>query len=77
VKPPKTPKPKLKSKSESKKLRIVTVKIPVGMLEKIDKMYKKLGYATRSELIREAIRYYLGEVESEEKVIENIDEIFG
>jgi Arc/MetJ-type ribon-helix-helix transcriptional regulator len=38
------------------KLKMITLKLPEEMIEAVDKAVKLLGYANRSEFIRDAIR---------------------
>jgi len=51
-------------------MRIITFKIPKGLLEKIDRQVLKEGLSSRSELIRRALILYLSrneEVENNKK----------
>ena len=59
------------------RMRIVTIKLPADLLEKIDKALMFLGFARRSELIRIAIVEYLLRHNSlfEEKELEWREEI--
>lgn len=59
------------------RMRIVTIKLPEDLLEKIDKALMFLGFAHRSELIRTAIVEYLLRHNSlfEEKELEWREEI--
>jgi len=39
--------------------KVVSVKLDVDIIEELDKLWKKLGYNSRSEFIREAILFYM------------------
>jgi Arc/MetJ-type ribon-helix-helix transcriptional regulator len=43
----------------SEELRIVTVKLPMGLLKAVREVMEHEGYATLSEAIREALREWL------------------
>jgi len=38
--------------------KVVSIKLEVDIIREIDEVWKKLGYSSRSEFIREAILYY-------------------
>ena len=40
-------------------MKIVTLKMPEPLVLLIDSLSRKLGYSSRSEFIREAVRYYV------------------
>ena len=39
--------------------KVVSVKLEVELVEEIDRVWRMLGYSSRSEFIREAILYYM------------------
>ncbi|BEP17644.1 hypothetical protein PYJP_09960 [Pyrofollis japonicus] len=58
--------------------KVVSIKLEVDLLEEIDRLWRSLGYTSRSEFIREALIYYMQVVSSisfestqEVSVIEN------
>lgn len=40
-------------------LRIITVKVEEDLINRLDRVVRELGYKSRSELIREALEFYL------------------
>ena len=48
--------------------KVVSVKLEVDIIEEIDRIWRSLGYASRSEFIREAILYYMQVVMSNQAV---------
>jgi len=48
--------------------KVVSVKLDVDIIEELDKLWKKLGYNSRSEFIREAILFYMQYVQERLKV---------
>ncbi len=38
--------------------KVVSIKLEVDIIREIDEVWRKLGYSSRSEFIREAILYY-------------------
>jgi Arc/MetJ-type ribon-helix-helix transcriptional regulator len=45
--------------------KMIPVRLPEDLVERLDSMVARFGYSSRSDLIREAIQYYVREVESE------------
>ena len=41
----------------------INISLPKGMVEKIDRIVKEQGYASRSELVRDAVRSFFSEVD--------------
>jgi len=39
--------------------KVVSVKLDVDIIEELDKLWRRLGYNSRSEFIREAILFYM------------------
>ncbi len=39
--------------------RVVSIKLEIDLIEEIDRLWRRLGYTSRSEFIREAIIYYM------------------
>ncbi len=39
--------------------RVVSIKLEIDLIEEIDRLWRSLGYTSRSEFIREAIIYYM------------------
>ena len=39
--------------------RVVSIKLEIDLIEEIDRLWRSLGYTSRSEFIREAILYYM------------------
>jgi metal-responsive CopG/Arc/MetJ family transcriptional regulator len=39
--------------------KVVSIKLEVDLLEEIDRLWRSLGYTSRSEFIREALIYYM------------------
>jgi len=39
--------------------KVVSVKLDVDIIEELDRLWRKLGYNSRSEFIREAILFYM------------------
>lgn len=50
-------------------MTIVSLSVPESLIEKIDKKIKEKGFASRSEMARQALRFYL----SEDVKIDEID----
>ncbi|BES81354.1 hypothetical protein PABY_09210 [Pyrodictium abyssi] len=48
--------------------KVVSVKLEVDIIEEMDRIWRSLGYASRSEFIREAILYYMQVVMSSQAV---------
>jgi len=44
--------------------KVVSIKLEVDIIEEMDRIWRSLGYASRSEFIREAILYYMQVVTS-------------
>ncbi|WP_236698202.1 ribbon-helix-helix domain-containing protein [Pyrodictium occultum] len=44
--------------------KVVSVKLEVDIIEEMDRLWRSLGYTSRSEFIREAILYYMQVVAS-------------
>lgn len=57
--------------------KVVSVKLDVDIIEELDKLWKKLGYNSRSEFIREAILFYMQYVQERLKArkTENTDKL--
>jgi len=57
--------------------KVVSVKLDVDIIEELDRLWKKLGYNSRSEFIREAILFYMQYVQEKLKArkIENTDKL--
>lgn len=51
----------------SEKSERITVLIPEDMLRRLEEVMKRKGYATKSELIRDALREFLEKVGEERK----------
>ena len=39
--------------------KVITLKVDVTILEEMDRLWRELGYASRSQFIREAITHYM------------------
>ena len=48
--------------------KVVSVKLEVDIIEEMDRVWRSLGYASRSEFIREAILYYMQVVMSDRSI---------
>ena len=49
------------------KLALISVKMPLRLLEEIDDLVRKGVFVSRSEMIRQAVRHYLKHVVKGEK----------
>lgn len=49
-------------------MTIVSVSIPDNLLEKVDNSIKEHGFANRSEIVRQALRFFMTESESLKKI---------
>jgi len=47
--------------------KVVSVKLDIDIIEELDRLWKKLGYNSRSEFIREAILFYMQYVQEKLK----------
>ena len=55
-------------------MKIVTVKMPPALVELIDEYVKKGRFSSRSDFIREAIRFYILHLQQQEE--EGIDKVY-
>ncbi|MEM3948769.1 MAG: ribbon-helix-helix domain-containing protein [Zestosphaera sp.] len=46
---------------DARRTRTLTLRVPVGVNERLEKAYRDLGYSTKSDFIREAIIEYINE----------------
>ncbi|HIP85198.1 MAG TPA: ribbon-helix-helix protein, CopG family [Pyrodictium sp.] len=47
--------------------KVVSIKLDVDIIEELDKLWRKLGYNSRSEFIREAILFYMQYMQEKHK----------
>ncbi|HDD25865.1 MAG TPA: ribbon-helix-helix protein, CopG family [Acidilobales archaeon] len=50
-------------------MRIMSVKLEIRALRKIDETWRKFGYRSRSDFIRDALRYFLNKLKSEKTTV--------
>ncbi|RLG86050.1 MAG: hypothetical protein DRO18_04935 [Thermoprotei archaeon] len=50
-------------------MRIMSVKLEIRALRKIDETWRKFGYRSRSDFIRDALRYFLNKLKSEKTTL--------
>lgn len=47
---------------DARRTRTLTLRVPAGVNEMLEKAYRDLGYSTKSDFIREAVMEYINEV---------------
>lgn len=45
-------------------MKIMSVKLEIEFIQKIDNLWKKYGYKSRSDFIRDALAFYLNKLKS-------------
>ncbi|MEX2721862.1 MAG: CopG family ribbon-helix-helix protein [Candidatus Wukongarchaeota archaeon] len=57
-----------KETNEEKKAEIISLSLPQTLIDQIDNIQNDIGFSSRSEVIRNAIRSYISELRAEEVI---------
>ncbi len=57
-----------KETSEENKAEIISLSLPKSLTDQIDSIQNKIGFSSRSEVVRNAIRSYISELRTQEPV---------
>lgn len=57
-----------KEPSEENKVEIISLSLPKSLTDQIDRIQNKIGFSSRSEVVRNAIRSYISELRTQEPV---------